>query len=252
MISVITPAYNCRRFLRESVESAVSQQLPSTQELELILIEDCSTDDTLALVQELAREYSCVRVLANPENRGVAASRNRGMEEASGEFIAFLDADDVWYPDKLSWQLSFLEETGLDLCYTAYSFLDGESRTIGGVYSVPERLTQNRLLGENVIGLSTVMVRRKVLADIRMRGDYSHEDYVFWLELLAHGCKAGGLNTPFTRYRVSDQNRSGDKKQAAANRWDIYRRFLGFGWLRASWWWLGYAIRGIFKHLKLH
>lgn len=251
MISVITPAYNCFRFLREAVESAVSQQLPPSQELELLLVEDCSTDDTLDLARELEREYSCVRLLCNFINRGVVASRNRGIEEARGEYLAFLDADDVWRPDKLSRQLAFLKETGLDLCCTAYSFINEESAAIGGVYTVPERVDRKRLLGENVIGLSSVLLRREALGEHRMRGGYAHEDYVLWLELMAGGCKMGGVNTPLTLYRISDQNRSGDKRKAAANRWDIYRRFLGLSRLESAWWFLGYAARGALKHKKL-
>lgn len=245
MVSVIIPAYNCGRYLEEAVCSALAQ---TYEELEILVIDDCSTDDTIAIASKIANLDTRIKTIRNDHNLGVAATRNRGIKESAGEYIAFLDGDDAWQPDKLERQLSWLEETQADLCYTAYSFMDEDGLPIRHSYPVPEETSFEVLLRENVIGLSTVLIRRSAIGGVRMRGEFAHEDYVFWLELLGCGIKAVGINEPLTRYRISASSRSGNKRKAAKNRWLIYRKFLKMGRLRSGITFLQYGIRGIKKH----
>ena len=244
MVTIIVPAYNCIKYLKDTVQSALSQSYP---DLELLILDDGSTDGTLDLIDQIAGKDSRIRALPNERNLGVAQTRNRGLAAAQGEYVAFLDADDLWMPDKLERQIGAIREKELDLCYTAYSFIDSTGSAIRKPYHVPETLSLNRLLSENVIGLSSAIVRTDAIGTVRMREEYAHEDYVFWLELFQKGCRAGGVDIPLMQYRVSESNRSGDKKKAALGRWEIYRKFLGMGLPQSLWWFLQYGIKGLRK-----
>ena len=245
LVSVIMPAYRCAPYLAQAVESALKQ---THKNLEIVVIDDCSGDETLAIAQALAGQDSRVRLLKNETNQGTAATRNRGLEEAKGEFIAFLDGDDCWQPDKMARQLALLEKTGAGLCYTAYDFMDAEGQRTGKVYYVPEQCSQKRLWQENVIGCSTALFRRSWVEGTVMRREFFHEDYVFWLEMMKKGCPMVGINEPLTCYRTYPASRSGNKKRAARNRWRIYRDFLGMNPIVAGFWFVQYAMRGIIKH----
>lgn len=245
MISVVIPAYNAEKTLVESVHTAQHQ---TVTDLEILLVDDCSQDGTAAVAHTLAQGDPRIRVLRNPRNLGVAASRNNAIKQAAGDYIAFLDADDLWLPDKLEQQLDLMQRAALDLCYTGYSFIDENGVQMRSPYNVPDSVDLQTMLRENVIGCSTAVFRREAIGKIRMRPEYAHEDYVFWLELLNAGCRAGGINRPLMQYRVSPQGRSGNKPKAALGRWQIYRQFLQMGRLRSAWWFTQYSFRGIRKH----
>jgi teichuronic acid biosynthesis glycosyltransferase TuaG len=243
MITIIIPTYNSEHTLEETLSSAMAQ---SWQDIEILVLDDGSTDNSRQVAQELAALDSRIRLLSNEKNLGVEATRNRGLDLACGEWIAFLDADDVWQPDKLEKQMAHLHQTGGDLCYTGYSFIDRDSRAIRQPYEVPESISFRQILAENVIGCSTALFRKP--ETIRFRKGYGHEDYVFWLELLRVGYQAVGINEPLMRYRITQTSRSGDKKRAAKNRWRIYRQFLGLDVFRSAGYFAAYAIRGLRKH----
>jgi teichuronic acid biosynthesis glycosyltransferase TuaG len=246
MITIIIPTYNSEHTLEETISSAMAQ---SWQDIEILVLDDGSTDNSRQVAQELATLDSRIRLLPNEKNLGVEATRNRGIDLARGEWIALLDADDVWQPDKLEKQMARLRQTDGDLCYTGYSFIDRDSRAIRQPYEIPEAITWRRFLAENVIGCSTALFRKP--ETIRFRKGYGHEDYVFWLELLQAGYHAVGINEPLMRYRVTQTSRSGDKKRAARNRWRIYRQFLGLNVFRSAGYFAAYAIRGLRKHLDV-
>ena len=245
MVTVIIPAYNCAKYIEEAVRSVLTQ---TCHDFKVLIIEDASTDETLLLSRQIAAEDHRVFVMTNEYNLGVARTRNKGIETVQSEYVAFLDADDRWLPEKLERQINFMNTQKLDLCYTAYRFIGEKGQIIRAPYYVSEQLTWKTLLRENIIGLSSVLMRTDIIRNIRMRPEFAHEDYVFWLELMQNGCQAGGINTPLMQYRVSASNRSGDKKKAAYNRWIIYRNFLNMGRIQALWWFAQYGLNGIRKH----
>ena len=169
LVSVIIPAYNCVTYLEQAVNSALTQ---TYSQLEILIIDDCSQDNTLKIVKSLAQKDNRIRVLKNEMNQGTAATRNRGLRESKGDFIAFLDGDDVWHPDKLERQLDLLKQTDAALCYTAYDFINAEGGSLPGqIYHVPEQCSLSRLLRENVIGCSTAIFRFKYGKEFFMRKD---------------------------------------------------------------------------------
>ena len=243
--SVIVPAYRCARFLRESVQSVLDQ---TDGAFEIIVIDDYSEDDTWACIQELAQQDQRIRAYRNEKNLGTAQTRNRGIDLARGTYLAFLDGDDRWLPDKLAKQRQCLEETGCDVCYTSYSFIDAEGQPVRHPYRVPETFIYADFLRENYVGCSTAVFRADCLEGVRMRGEYVHEDYVFWLELLQKGATFHGISSSLVEYRLLPGSRSADKFRSSWGRWRILRDYLKLPLPRAAVCQAYYVIRGMRKH----
>lgn len=245
LCSVIMPAYNCQSYIAEAISSVLRQEHIL---LELIIIDDCSDDQTYSVAQGIALEEPRVRLYRNSQNIGVAATRNRGFDLAGGEYIALLDADDIWFPGKLATQLQLMEQQGGNVCYSSYSFIDEHGKDIRTPYIVPVSFTYSQFLMQNYIGCSTAIFSRSLLEGHRMCTAYAHEDYVFWLELLQSGAVACGVSEPLVKYRVLSSGRSADKGKAAQNRWKIYREFLKLNPLQAAYYFTGYTLLGFRKH----
>lgn len=243
--SVILPVYNSERYLRDAVTSVLQQ---SMSQLELLAIDDASTDGSLAILQQFAAQDSRVRVIANQENQGVASVRNAGIQLAQGEYVAFLDSDDSWQMNKLQQQLLWMQQQRCDFSCTAYRMIDGNGLAIKERMIKIKQILLKDLLKENVVCCSSAMVRSAIARVHKMDGSYAHEDYVYWLELLQSGAKGFVLNQCLTNYRVLSTSRSGDKRKAAQGRWDVYRRYLGYGWLRSCWHFAQYAVNGWKKY----
>ena len=245
MISVIIPAYNNDRYLSEAVTSVLRQ---SYQNFEIFIIDDKSTDNTLSCARAFAEQDYRVRVIANHKNLGVAQSRNIGIEAADGDYIAFLDSDDIWMPDKLERQIAEMEINCLDLCYTAYGFMDAEGNISKKIYHVPQTTSLSEMLKENVIGCSTAVFRKHLSKQAKMREEYAHEDYVFWLELMQNGVCAGGINSPLAHYRKTNRGRSYNKLNTAKGRMHVYRDFLDLSLTKSALSFAAYAVNGAKKH----
>ena len=242
VFTVIIPAYNCEETIEQSLRSVLNQ---TVRDLHVLLIDDGSTDHTLERAKTAAQGDERLEILRNEQNLGVAETRNRGLNQARSRFIAFLDADDIWVRDKLARQLAQLDRTKADLCYTAYALIDSSSNPLGRTYHVPPTAGYQDLLKENVIGLSTVLLRADSVGSLRMNQQYFHEDYEFWLNLLRRGCRTTGLNLPLVFYRLG--GRSENKLIAAKNRWLIYRGSQQLGLLPACKYMAFYAYHGLRK-----
>ncbi|MDY0288618.1 MAG: glycosyltransferase family 2 protein [Sphaerochaeta sp.] len=248
LCSVVIPAYNCERTIRLSVESALRQ---THSRLELLIADDASTDNTGSVLKALASEDSRIRLFLLEKNGGVAEARNRLLTEAKGDYIAFLDADDIWEPAKVAKQITLLETSGADFTYASYSFMDKDSRPMGKPKIVPPTCTLKDILKENFILCSSVMMKGSLGKQYRMDGSYSHEDMVYWLTLFQGGALAVGDPEVLVRYRLYDQNRSGNKKKAAKDRWIVYRRFLQMNICLSCAYFVVYALHGFKKYRSL-
>ena len=223
LVTVVMPAYRAEAYVEAAVRSVMAQTMPNW---ELIVIDDCSGDETPEILRALTREDNRVRLVCNEKNMGVARTRNRGMDMARGQFVALLDSDDVWRPEKLERQLALMEKSGADVCYCSYAIVDARGERCRPDYLVPPETDFRRLLGENVIGCSTVVLSRRVLEEHRFITDFYHEDYVLWVTLLREGFRAAGCVEPLVHWRLIEDSRSFNKRKAAGNRWRIFRDYL--------------------------
>lgn len=242
-ISVIIPAYGSSRTLKNSVRSALQQ---TVTDLEVIVVHVCPGKGA-AMLDGVAKEDPRLSVIPVLKNIGVAGARNRGVQAARGERVAFLDSDDLWEPDKLARQMKAAEETGAGLVYTAAACIDGAGKPTGKVFSVPATVTANKLLYGNDIVTSTVLVDREALLRHPMERSDLHEDLICWYRILYDGTKAVGVNEPLARYRITEGSKSGNKRKSAVMTWKTYK-YLGVGFFRRIFCFIGYCLHGVKRY----
>ena len=247
LISIIMPAYNSEGTIEESIRSIISQ---TYEHWELIVINDASKDRTADVISSCAAKDKRIRILTNPSNRGVSYSRKRGVDAADGEWIAFLDSDDLWTSDKLEKQMASLIAHNADLSYTASAFIKADGTPYSWVMQVPQKITYRQLLKQNVISNSSAVVRKELLQSHMVEGDHMHEDYACWLGCLRSGASVQGINEPLLTYRVSSSSKSGNKIKAAKMNWHTYRT-VGLSVFEAVYYMTWYCIRGILKYRNL-
>lgn len=246
-VSIILPVYNSEPYLNDTLASVVQQ---TETDFEVLAIDDCSTDKSVQILQQWAQRDNRIRVIPSSINIGVAAVRNRGIQLAKGDYIAFLDSDDIWKPYKLEKQLQLLEQTGKDFCCTAYNMVDNTGRYLKTRYINRTWILFQDLLKENYIILSTVLTCTEVAKQHIMNGTYAHEDYVYWLELLQSGAEGIVLDEVLAEYRLAQSGRSANKLQAAKGRWQIYRQYLGYSVPKTLWYFVQYVVNGVKKYRK--
>ena len=244
-ISIILPVYNSERYLKRTIASIQQQTFI---DYEVIAIDDGSTDGSLELLQDWSQNDARVQVLVNAQNTGVAEVRNKGIAQAQGKYICFIDSDDTWHSDKLERQLAFMKQSNADFSCTAYAMVDDEGKFIKNRMLDKQVIILEDLLKENYICCSTVMLKAKIAKQCRMNNGYAHEDYVYWLDLLQSGAKGMALNQVLTRYRLAQAGRSANKGKAAQGRWQIYRQYLNYGIVKSARYFVQYAVNGIKKY----
>ncbi|QIW21415.1 glycosyltransferase family 2 protein [Bacillus thuringiensis] len=219
-VSVITPSYNSIRFIGETILSVQNQ---SYEDWEMIIVDDASTDQSLAKIKEIIKGDSRIRLLSLKENVGAAKARNIAIEEARGRYIAFLDSDDIWLPHKLKTQLLFMEEMDVDFSYTSYSLIDENGNELNREVNVPEFVGYHYLAGNTIIGCLTVMLDREKISYIEMPS-MQPEDTALWLNLLSEGYEARGIQQVLAKYRIVENSVSRNKIRAAFRYWNLLRK----------------------------
>lgn len=209
-VTVIMPAYNAQDYIADAIESVLKQT--ADVDVELIVIDDGSSDDTEKIVENYItacrRQRGAnrsIRYLRNQVNQGVAKSRNRGISEAKGEYIAFLDSDDWWDIDKLQKQMNILlDHPETVLCATGRELMNQDGTSRGKVVGIPEKISYRDLLHTNYIPCSSVMIKTQIAREFEMCHDELHEDYILWLKVTNKYGAATGLNEPLLKCRMSE------------------------------------------------
>lgn len=250
LISIITPTFRSARYVGRAIESVLGQ---TYRHIELIVVDDASDDDTVAVCQAYAKKDDRMRVHVRAENGGGAAARNVGIDLASGTYIAFLDADDEWFADKLEKQLAFMRDQSADVSFTAYErhAPDGTPRSLVRV-PANNLISYDRLLKRNVVGCSTAMVRRTALAGVRFPPLRKRQDYGLWLALARRGAKIVGLNEVLARYHLRKDSLSASRTDLVKYNWRLYREFEGLGIFRSAWIVGRYAAWHFVRKLREH
>ena len=244
LVSVIMPAYNCEKYITKALDSVLIQDIP----LEIIVINDCSNDHTEDIILQYAAEHPEICYLKNETNLGASGSRNRAVKLAHGKYVAFLDSDDWWEPDKLKKQLELIEKNDIVLCSTARALVNPDGTPMNKIIPVTEKITYRSLLKHNCINCSSVLLLREVALEYPMEHEDSHEDYITWLKILQKYGEAYAINEPLLNYRLSSSGKSGSKLKSAKMTFKVYR-YMGFGLFKSLLCFCSYALHGVFKYL---
>ena len=249
-VSIITPVYNAERFIERTMDSVRAQ---TYENWELLLTADCCTDNTVEIIERYLAEKKDdrIRLIMLEKNQGAAAARNRGLAESTGRFVAYLDADDLWRPEKLERTMKFLQEKEAAFVFTGYEFADNDANGTGTVVHTPETLTYRQALGNTTIFTSTVMFDTAKIEkkDLNMPKIES-EDTALWWNVLRKGYLAYGLDENLVLYRRPDGGSLSSNKLKAIRRiWNLYRRNEGFGVLKSSYFFCFWAVRAVQRRL---
>ena len=246
LVSVIVPVYNAASCIADTILSVKNQ---SYDNIELLLCDDDSTDGSL----EIMREYECdnVHVLPRGEyGKGAACARNRGIDNARGRYIAFLDADDKWLPDKLTEQISFMEDKKAAFSFTGYAFADEKCIPTGAVVKVPERISYKQALGNTTIFTSTVIFDMEKLAkDDILMPQVKSEDTATWWKVLKKVDFAYGLDKALTLYRRQAGTLSSNKIEAIRRIWNLYRQVEHLSFIKSCYYFVLWAARAVIRRV---
>jgi teichuronic acid biosynthesis glycosyltransferase TuaG len=218
LVSIVTPVYKAARYIEETIRSVQAQ---TYKDWELLLIDDCSPDNSGEIIERLAQADARIRYHRLEQNSGAAVARNTAIGMARGEYLAFLDSDDLWEPEKLSRQTRFMQEKGCAFSYTRIRMTDAEGNTLKDDIHVPEKISYQGLLRQTVIATSTVMLNRTKLTDFRMPLRRGGQDYATWLQILRETGYAYGLNETLTVYRTSSYSLSSNKLDSVRQVYEI-------------------------------
>lgn len=218
LVSIIMPAYNAELYIESAIESILRQ---SYQNWELLVVNDASSDKTGGIVEKIAQKDPRVLLFTNVTNMGIAGTRNVALKNAKGRFIAFLDSDDLWLPDKLTAQLAYMTDKRASIVYSGYTRINEHGKYLGTVIP-PKLVTYKDLLKSNFIGNLTGVYDCKYLGKEYFK-KFKHEDYIAWLHLLKRAGSAYGIPQELAQYRVYSGSTSSNKFKTIAWQWRIYR-----------------------------
>lgn len=245
LVSIITPAFNCEKTIKETYESIKNQTFESW---EWIVVEDHSKDDTFEYVKELIKDDSKVVLLRTDKNSGAAVARNIGIEKAKGKYIAFLDSDDLWKKEKLSHQIQFMQENNYFFTFTNYDLLYscGKIKQHRIKYSI---ITYKQLLKSDHIGCLTVVYDSEILGKVFMPLDCEkREDHGAWLDITKRGIDAYRLDEYLSVYRIGEKTVSSSKFKMIKFQFKLYRKHEKFNYLKSMWYTLICCFYKLFKY----
>ncbi|MCI5544836.1 MAG: glycosyltransferase family 2 protein [Azospirillum sp.] len=248
-VSVIMPLYNSQSFVEAAVKSV---QCQTYQNWELLIVDDASTDNSLAEARKFEKTDARIKVFASEKNRGVSASRNFAIKHASGRYVAFLDSDDLWSKHKLAKQIEFMKQNNAALSHTAYAFMneDGKIKHSGKV-NVDKNVDLAKYMKTTQIGMSSVMVDRRQIQTIHFPDDRKLcEDARVWMGYMREGYNFSGLNEVLSLYRIRDKQLSKNKVKMAANTLQRYWNEKNLPAYKRLYYFLHYACNGVEKRLR--
>jgi teichuronic acid biosynthesis glycosyltransferase TuaG len=247
LISIVCPARDSSAYLARAIDSILAQ---TAKNWELLIVDDGSLDETGSIARCFASKDSRISVLANEVGLGVARSRNLGLDAARGRWVAFLDSDDAWLPEKLTKTVSFAKQNESPLTFTGYRASSPDGGEVGPYMDVPSRVNYRQLLTLNVIATSSVLLDRGLTGPIQMK-DGPSSDFVCWLEILRKHELAWGLSEDLVRYSLTRGSLSRNKARVPGKIWRIYRSVENLSFSRAILNFITYAFRSGKKHLYM-
>ena len=246
LVSIITPSFNSSKFIRECVDSVISQTF---QDWELLIIDDFSKDNSKDIISELSSQDERIRPFFLEDNIGAAAARNVALKQAKGKYIAFLDSDDIWNEDKLEKQITFMNEKDIAFSFTSYQPISEDRQIKYSVITAPQKMSYHSYLRNTIIGCLTVIIDKEKTGDFQMPNIRSSHDMALWLLIMKRGFSAYGLDENLAYYRIVSTSNTSKKWKAAKEVWDVYRKQEKLNILYSIYCFIGYAFNAIKKRV---
>lgn len=247
MVSIVVPVYNAERFLPETIGLVQKQ---TYRDWELILVDDCSSDNGAAIVRQYAKDDTRIRLIQQEVNAGAARSRNLGISQANGRYLCFLDADDIWTSQKLEKELTYMKEKKAAFVFTGYEFADAKGEGLGKIVHVPETISYEQALKNTTIFTSTVMIDRDKIADTDIyMPQIASEDTATWWHILKKYQIGYGLDENLVRYRRTEGTLSSNKLVAIQRIWGLYRRQEKLSWCKSIYCMFFWAFRAVLRRV---
>lgn len=246
LVSIITPAYGTQNFIAETIESVIAQ---TYSDWELLISDDCSPDNLAEVVKSYSIKDSRIKYLKMQKNGGPANARNLSLNNAKGRFIAFLDSDDLWHPEKLEKQINFMKKNDYAFTYTAYQRIKIDGQKYPFINYVPNKIDYSGLLKNTAISTLTVILDSSKIKNIKMTPGWGYDDFVLWLDILKREKWAYGLNENLAQYRVMSNSISSNKARALKWVWNIYIRHQNLGLIKSIFYIINFSFNAMSKRL---
>ncbi len=246
LVSIITPSFNSAHFIEETIQSVQAQ---TYQNWEMVIVDDCSSDRSREIIENYASWDGRIRLIALEKNSGAAISRNTAIKAANGHYLAFLDSDDLWVPEKLEKQIAFMEHRDIAFSYSQYQHMDLEGRLMNTVIEVPPQIDYKGLLKNTIIGCLTVVLNVEKTGPVEMPNIKTRQDLALWLSILKRGITAYGVNETLAMYRIVPGSISNNKIKVAKQNWKVYREIETLGLFQSAWSFANYAFNAVKKRI---
>ena len=229
LVSIITPSYNCAKYISETIQSVINQ---TYQNWELLITDDCSTDGTVEIINKFCEKDKRIKLLRLNSNSGAAVARNNSIEYAKGKYIAFLDSDDLWLPDKLLHQLSFMEINKINVSHTSSLTCDEEGN-IYGINPAYSKVSYNDICKCDKCGTTELIYNVKEIGKLKMPLLRKRQDWAFKISLLSKAEYSYGMYDTLSIYRIRQDSLSRNKMNLVKYNILVYRRMLNMGFIGA-------------------
>ncbi len=233
LVSIIMPTYNCGAFIEESVKSVLAQ---TYKNWELLIADDCSTDNTQTVLAPYLDNYPNIYYIRLEKNSGPAAARSAALKQVKGEYVAFLDSDDLWASNKLFLQIDFMKRKDVAFSATGYELMNEEGLSKGTAFIPPAKTTYDKMLRLSCpVGNLTVMYDRRIIGEQQVPDIQKRNDYALWLQILHKTDACYGMPTVLAKYRVRSQSVSRNKLKLLPYHWHLYRHIEKLSLLKSVW-----------------
>ena len=229
LVSIIIPYFKKKKFIKQTINSIFKQ---TYKKYEIIIIYDDKDLTDLSYLKKAVKKIKKKKIIINKKNYGAGISRNIGIKNAHGKFIAFLDADDVWAKNKLKEQIKFMKKEKVNFSYTSYSIINENNRIIK-IIPAEESMTYNKLVKSCDIGLSTVIMKSNLFNKHKFPSIKTKEDYVLWLQLSKHKIGLFGLKRNLCSWRKLNKQLSSSIFQKLKDAFTVYNKYLKFNFLKS-------------------
>ena len=246
LISIITPSYNSEKYLKECIESVLNQTYSNW---EMLIVDDASIDGSRSIIESYSSKESRIKAILLDENIGAAEARNIAIDRSEGRYIAFLDSDDIWFPEKLDIQLMFMRDNKYSFTFSSYEVITEDGLKVTSRISVPIKISYSQYLKNTIIGCLTVMIDKSKFDNIKMPILRSSHDMALWLDLLREEGYAYGIQQPLAQYRNVKSSNTSNKFKAACDVWKVYRHHENLNFLYSIYNFMFYVFNAFKKRI---